>query len=295
MRSMMAERHEITGTIAVTGADGHVGQAVLRHLGRTPARTIALPQFPAALRASLVIPGPLSARPAQAVLESADVVIHLAGALRPLGDNSYEEAILGTAAAVADAVARGRARRVILLSCIGADEDSPNRYLRYKARSEQALTATHRDAVIFRSTYIVGTPENPGQPAEALLGRTGRLVDVPGDGRQAVAPVFVEDVASTLVAAVTRGAYGTYELAGPERMSLDDFVRLLHRDVNVAIRHVPAWMARLLSTVVPALPGPMVDVLLHDNVADPARACGIFGLTLTSLREVWAAAAVPAA
>ncbi|MDR7420681.1 MAG: NAD(P)H-binding protein [Armatimonadota bacterium] len=290
----MTEPQTITGTIAVTGADGHVGRAVLRQLRAARAHTVALPHFPAGLPAALIIPGPLHAAPAQAALESADVVIHLAGALRPVGDNSYEEAILETAEAVAVAVARGRARRVIALSCVGADEESTNRYLRYKAAAERALTATHKDVIVIRSTYIIGRPEDPGQPAVALLARPGRNADVPGDGCQTVAPVFVDDVASALVAAVTRGTYGTYEMAGPDRMSLDDLVRLLHRGADVTIRHVPAWMARLVSTVLPALPGPMVDVLLRDNIGDPTRACSTFDLRLTSLREVWSPIATQA-
>ncbi len=287
----MAQPQAVAPTIAITGADGHVGRALLKRLGAAPFRTIALPHFPAELPASLVVPGPLNARPAQVALETADVVIHLAGGLRPTGDNSYEQAILGTAEAVATAVARGRAQRVVLLSCVGADEESPNRYLQYKALSERTLTATHKDAIVFRSTYIVGRPWDPGLPAAALRGQPGKPADVPGDGQQVVMPIFVEDVASALVAAITRGTYGTYELAGPERMSLDDFVRLLHCS-DVAIRHVPTWMARLLSVVQPAVPGPMVDVLLRDNVGNPSRACEVFGLMLTPLREVWSAAAL---
>ncbi len=283
----------VVGTVAVTRANGHVGRALLQRLRATQAETIALTREPAAIPADHVIVGPLDAAEAQAALRDADYVVHLAGALRPADPNSYHAANLGTAEAVARAVRDGRARRLLFLSHVGAHEESKNLYLRLKAESERVLTGTHKDTVIFRSTHIIGSPADPGARATALLVQPGKEVMVLGDGQQVLTPVYVGDAASALVAALTAGPYGTYELAGPDRMTLDDLVRLLNQRADVPITHYPVWMARLLGMIAPTLPGPLIDVLLQDSVGDPARVVATFGLTLTSLRAIWEAAAAP--
>jgi NAD(P)H dehydrogenase (quinone) len=63
----------------------------------------------------------------------------------------------------------------------------------------------------------------------------------------------------------------TFDLPGPESMTLDDLVRLLNRDQAVPIRHVPAPLARLLPFVVRDLPRALVDVMLGDCVGDPTQ------------------------
>jgi hypothetical protein len=44
------------------------------------------------------------------------------------------------------------------------------------------------------------------------------------------------------------------------------------------------WPAGL---IVPSLPGPLVDVMLHDSVGSSARVVTTLGLALTPLRALW--------
>ena len=215
-------------------------------------------------------------------------MFHLAGTLRPARGDTYESANLETTRAVADAVRDSRVRRVLFLSYPGADESARNPYLRAKAQAERMLRETGKELVVFRCTHIIGPPEAPGPTARSMVAERGKAVPVLGNGRQTVAPLYLGDVVSALVAAATTGAAGTYELAGPQRMSLDELVRLLNREPQARIRHLPTGLARLLGRFAPSLRGPMVDVLLRDSVADPTRAVTEFGLGLTSLRTVWA-------
>jgi NADH dehydrogenase len=276
----------ITGKVAITGASGQVGRALLSRLAVHPVHTVALVRAPVTLRASEVIAGPFDSPQASAALKDADLVVHLAGTLWPVGDNSYEEAILRTSEAVADAAGSGKARRLVILSAVGADEESNNVYLRYRAAAERTLTATRKDAVILRTTYLCGTPAHPGSQASALM-TEGRPADVVGDGRQSVAPVYVGDVAAALESAMTRGQYGTYELAGPDRMCMDEFVRLLNQTQDLPLRHRCGFAARLVAMALHGFPGPMIDLLHRDYVGNPSRAVQTFGLALTSLRSVW--------
>lgn len=281
--------HDIAGTIAVTGAEGQVGRALREHL-HDLIRCAPGGAAPAAVR---VVPRPLEGPLARAVLERADAVVHLAGALRPDPGESLAAANLASTRAVADAVRGDLSKRVLYLSYVGASEASSNAYLRAKAAAERALFDSGARVVVFRCTHIIGPPDSPGPTARALLAGDDRRVTVLGDGRQRIAPVYRDDVVAALSAALTAGAPGVYDLAGPDRMTLDDLVRILNRDPGVLIRHLSPIVARALGLFHPDLNPALVDLMLRDGAADPARAVSTFGLTLTSIRSVWGLPEIP--
>jgi nucleoside-diphosphate-sugar epimerase len=275
----------LRGRVVVTGAAGQVGRRLLERLHGCAAETFAVASRPDGVRAAHVAVAPLDSWRAQGAIEEADFVVHLAGSLRPR-EGTYWDANVATASVVADAVKRGTARRVLFVSSVGASASSRNEYLRTKAEAERLLAAAGRELVVFRATHIIGTPRSPGPTAEAFIARGDRPVLVPGDGTQRVAPVLVDDVASALLAALTRGAPGTYELAGPDTMSLNDLVSMLNGGL-ARVRHVPARVARLAARFLPSLPPAALDVMLDDSVGDPARAQAEFGLVLRALSEEW--------
>jgi nucleoside-diphosphate-sugar epimerase len=275
----------LTGRVVVTGAAGQVGRRLLERLAGSAAETFALARRAEGVRADHVVVASLLTPRALGAIEEADLVVHLAGALRPR-NGSYWDANVGSAAVVAHAVRRGMARRVLFVSCVGASLSSRNEYLRTKAEAERLLAGSGRELVVFRATHIVGTPRAPGPTAQAFLARGDRPVLVPGDGRQLVAPILLDDVVSALLAALTRGSPGTYDLAGPDTMSLNDFVSMLNGGL-ARVRHVPARLARLAARFLPSLPAAAVEVMLEDSVGDPARAVAAFGLDLHPLSEQW--------
>jgi nucleoside-diphosphate-sugar epimerase len=276
-----------TKTVVVTGANGLVGRALLKKLHQTQAYTIALTRSPVELPANRVVTGPLDAPPALAAIGGADCVVHLAGTFFPVGKSSYWTDNVVATGTVANALKDSKARRVLFLSYLGASESSKNQYLRTKAQAEHLLTATGKEAVIFRCTHIVGTPESPGPYALALIAKPGKKAGVLGNGRQIVTPLYLRDAVTALTLAMTGGSAGVYELAGPDRMALDDLVRLLNRNPDVPISHLPNGVAQIFGSILPMLPKPFVDVILQDSVGDSSRAKSMFGLKLTSLSSVW--------
>jgi uncharacterized protein YbjT (DUF2867 family) len=275
-------------TVAITGADGHVGRALLRRLAQSQVETVALVRRPVdRLPASAIVVDELDGPDAQEAMAGADVIVHLAGTLQPTGENSYQKANIGTAAAVAQAVAGSRrTQRIIFLSYLNADPRAGNDYLRTKGIGEQILISSGADVVVFRSAYIIGSPDAPGPQAAGLQAENGKSANVLGSGRQQVTPIYVADVAAFLEAALTRGNPGVYPLAGPDTMSMDELARLVN-PAGCRLRHMPAFLARLLSYVVPSLPRPLVDVLVEDCRGDAARAQSEFGHAPRSLAEVW--------
>jgi uncharacterized protein YbjT (DUF2867 family) len=108
----------------------------------------------------------------------------------------------------------------VALSIVGADGIPDSGYMRAKVAQEKAIKAAKTPYTIVRATqffeYIHGIAD------ASTEGNTVRLSDV------LMQPVAADDVAETLASAVVAPARnGTVELAGPERLRLDELARRL--------------------------------------------------------------------
>lgn len=260
-------------TVAITGASGQVGTQLQERLTGSAIQVVALGR----------------GDDWRAGIAGAEVVVHLAGTLQPQGGDTYESANVATARTVAEAAAAGGVSRIVFLSYVGASAGSSNEYLRAKAAAEDLLLASGVPVTIFRCLHIYGPPSHPGPTADAFLAKRGS-VSVPGSGRQRIQPLYIGDVVSAVEHAATRedAPTGTFDLGGPEEMSIDDFVRALNGG-GVKIRHLPAPLAGIAARLAPSLTPALMDLLLRDNVTatPPAEVGEKFGLTPHRVGEVW--------
>jgi uncharacterized protein YbjT (DUF2867 family) len=83
---------------------------------------------------------------------------------------------------------------------------------------------------------------------------------VSGSGRALYQPIWAEDVADAVMAALSNGAGGDYELAGPEILSYDDIVETALRAAGRRRRllHVPLPIVRASLKALRKLGGPKV-------------------------------------
>jgi NAD(P)H dehydrogenase (quinone) len=262
-----------TGPVAVTGASGQVGTLLRRRLGQLPNEVRPLGRdddFAAAFG-------------------DADAVVHLAGTLQPRKPNTYRAANLDTVLATAAALAHSQAQRVVFLSFLGARLDASNGYLRYKAQAEEALRSCGVPTVIFQCDHIYGPPSEPGPTASAFIAKSGK-VTLLGNGAQKLAPLYRDDVVEAILHAALdpETPTETFELAGPDIVTAEQFARLLNAE-PIRIRKTPVLAARLLGHVVPTLPSELVDVMLADVVPteDVVATARRFGIELHHLTEIW--------
>jgi uncharacterized protein YbjT (DUF2867 family) len=263
----------MAGPIAITGASGQVGALLQERLAESQGRVVPLNRD-----GDWATP-----------IRDAEVVVHLAGTLQPKGKDTYESANVATTEVVAAAARGSSVRRIVFLSYVGAAADSPNAYLRAKAEAEKTLIDSGVPTIIFRCLHIYGPPERPGPTAGAFLAKGRRSVPVPGTGRQRIAPLYVGDVASAVMAATRpETPTGIFELGGPEEMTMDQFVRGLNGG-ETRIRHLPAPLARMLARLSPSLTPALMDLLLFDNVtsSDPNHVADQFGISLHRFDDVW--------
>jgi nucleoside-diphosphate-sugar epimerase len=260
------------GAVLITGATGQVGRATVQALARTGIRPTVLVRRSEHLEGCTVISDWLESDEAEAALQQAAMVVHLAGTLNP-PDHDYVRANILPTQRVAKAVTQGRTRRLIFLSYVGASEESSNRYLSTKAQAERLLRETAVPLTVFRCTHIIGPPSSPGPTAANLRAAGKASVTVLGNGKQRIAPIYLGDVVSAVTAAM---GY--------------DLVYLLNSPAKVSITHVPGLVAPLLRFVGPRLPAALIDVMISDCRSQHPTASAVFGLTLTPLSRVWSGA-----
>ncbi len=285
--------------IAVTGANSSVGLRLLEQAAdagisvnagvRSESALQRLPSHP------LISPRIVSYRdPASldALLQDCDSVVHLAGILIPGRNTSYREANVEAAASVTESARRLALRSLVFISVLGASPDSANPYFRSKGEAEQIVAGASPAAVIIRTPILLG-PGSAG--SAALLASVNRgKASLLGGGNYVLQPLDVDDLCAAMVSACHRPAPGTYELAGPERISYRDLVRRTAETLDRPVRFhaVPIWLARLGAGIGSRLRGggitpAVIDVITADEAVS-ANADVALGIELTPLRETLA-------
>jgi uncharacterized protein YbjT (DUF2867 family) len=281
--------------VVVTGASGGIGRALIPLLtSRGEVRAVIRRRGPGeALRhaGSKVAVCELADTATMAtVMDGAHTVVHLAGGLDLPDDEAYEAANAGTVRDTLEAASAAGVARFVLLSYPGASSDAANPFLRAKGRAEEAVRSSGLDHVILRSTHVYGPGQRWLQEMRAAATRPVAALVV-GPGTQRLAPVFVEDMAGTVVAADDRasGVGGTFGLQGPDIVTADEVVDLLagrhRRKVHlspVAARRGTRLLGRPVSR-------PALEILAGDSVVDAPSAAEEFGIDLTGLRQGLAA------
>jgi uncharacterized protein YbjT (DUF2867 family) len=155
-------------------------------------------------------------------VQGADVVINLVGLLAGKLESVHVEG----ARNVAEAARGAGAKALVHVSAIGADAQSPSLYGRTKAEGEQAVRAAFPGATIIRPSILVGAEDEFVNRFAEMI-QAAPIVPILSAGTK-FQPVFVADVAKAIAdAALAPQTHGgrTYELGGPEVLSMGDLVR----------------------------------------------------------------------
>src|ERR1700734_1708148 len=233
--------------LLLTGATGLVGSTLLRRLLAEGAQVRCLVRDPRGLgtqrvRVQIAL-GDLTDPPSfRNALRGVHTVVHLAASIRDQPRGSIEE-LNGIATwRMVRAAQRQGVERFVFFSVLGASTHHRARFFRAKALAEQAVAEAELRSTVFAPSIVYA----PGDPWLTLLERLALLPVMPvsGRGRAAYQPIWAEDVADCVVAAL-RGSgsvlHERYELAGPETLSHTDIVRTVLASLGRRrpIVHVP--------------------------------------------------------
>ncbi|PZS15096.1 MAG: hypothetical protein DLM64_00415 [Solirubrobacterales bacterium] len=253
--------------LLLTGATGLIGVPLLRRLTSSGMPVRCLVRDPRRLGTERVrvqialgdLSDHLSFRHA---LRGVDTVVHLASVIRDQPGGSIEE-LAGVATwRLVRAAERAGVERFVFFSALQASTRSQARLMRAKAVAERAVVESPLAHTIFAPSIVYA----PGDPYMKLLRRMSLLpvMPIPGSGRAPFQPIWAEDVADCVVAALPGGVHAAqaegerYELAGPETLTHQDIVEIALRSFGRRrpVVRVPVAIVRRSLELVELLAGP---------------------------------------
>lgn len=273
--------------IVVTGASGYVGSHITRRLAEAgfPVRAmvynIARAQQEARLQGLEIewVKGDVTQpETLKEVFTGATTVIHTVAIAIEKGQLTYEDInYLGTVNVV-DAAAAAGARRFINISQLGADPSLPYRFLASKGKAQEFVRESDLDWTAFRPSTIWGPQDEFANSFARLIPLTPLIFPIIGDENTRFQPVWVEDVASSVVKSLddaeTIGQ--EYELGGPEILTLEEIERRTMKALgaNRLMIRFPMPLLRMIVTLMEAiLPSPpvtrsLLELLAVSNVTE---------------------------
>jgi uncharacterized protein YbjT (DUF2867 family) len=288
--------------IAITGATGFVGDAVVRrllrrgHEVRAMVRRLDRAGRLGDLGAVECLAGTLDdQRAVQALVAGADAVVHLVGIIAEKGAQTFQRVHVEGTERLAEAARAAGVPRFVHMSALGARADArASRYHRTKAAGEVVVRRAGPAHVILRPALIAGAGNVPLAMMVRLI-RLAPAVPVVGDGRYLLQPIWIDDVAEAFAVAVERADLaGTFEIAGPEPLSWDQMLDALEAALSVhRVRlHVPLPLVRLgafagqLAPDLAPITAEQLQMLLEGNVTSANAIVTTFGITPRRFAEV---------
>ena len=219
-------------TVVVLGGSGFVGRALVAHLLAQGERVRVISRSPdvrarVPTGAELLAGDVFETQFLHKAFDDANAVINLVGILNERGDDGsgFHKVYVELAQTVIAAMQASGVRRLLQMSALHAG-DGESHYLKARGEAEALIRASMLDWTLFRPSVIAG-------PGDGLFCRFAQLLrfapGLPiGRAEARFQPVWVGDVVEAFVRAIEdRTTIGrSYDLVGPEAMTLAEIVRL---------------------------------------------------------------------
>lgn len=301
----------MVNTVAVIGGSGFVGRAVIEKLAQAGKQIIVLcrnsdrAKFLKPIgrigQITIVAGDALDDVALSRVMAPADAVVNLVGILAESGAQRFDRLQGELPGRIGALAAQYDHRVVVHISAIGADAGSASRYAQTKAAGEAGLKIAFPNAVVLRPSIIFG-PRDSFFNRFATMAQIAPALPLPGGGHMRMQPVYVEDVASAVIAGL--GLAGKklkkspkgciYELGGPEICS---FRQLMELTLKYSQRRrllipVPFSALKIGAAIAGLLPNPPLTIdqlrlLRLDNIVGKgALTLDDLGITATAIDAV---------
>ena len=288
-------------TILVTGGTGFVGGHVVHELRAQERPVRLLVRAPrsgaraAGLGAELVQGDMTDADSLRRAVEGCRAVVHLVAIRRGRPQDFERLMVQGTRDLLAAAKEAG-VERFVHMSAAGTSEQTAQvvPYFRAKWESEQAVAASGLAYTIFRPSFVFGG-DGGALPMFMRHVRYSPVTPVIGAGLQKVQPVWVDDLARHLAAAIDRpeAANRIFELGGPDVVTWNELYARIAKVLGKrrGRLNIPSGLLRAGAGLTERLPGAPITrdelamIEAGDNVASDTAAVDTFALPLVPLDE----------
>jgi uncharacterized protein YbjT (DUF2867 family) len=267
--------------IFVTGASGYIGSHIARKLVTDGKKVRALIRDPErakqegrlqGLEIDWIAGDVTKPETIQKALQGAQAVIHTVAIAIEKGNRTYEEINFQGTVNVVEAAIAARVSRFINISQLGADPKLPFRFLASKGKAQEFVAGSNLDWTAFRPSVVWGPEDEFANTFARLVPLTPLIFPIVGNEESNFQPVWVEDVATSLIKALdspeTIGK--EYEIGGPEVLTLEEIERRTLAAIGTRRKmiHMPMGIIRLFVTLMEALlPAPPVTRSLLELLA----------------------------
>ena len=269
-------RQSVSGIVAtVFGASGFLGRYAVNHLGRIGSQVVCPYRGDGMnvrhLRMSgdigQIVQVPFTMYDEDSIVKSvnrSNVAINFIGSRYQTANYSYKDANVRIPHRIARIASENGVERFIHVSCFGASEHASSDYFRAKWEGEQAVKQFYPNATILRPTTVFGA-EDKFLNWIATIGEKFAALPTVNDGKQRIAPIFVQDVARAVLSCVMyEDSIGkTFEIAGPDVYTFNNIVKLVNHSAfsDIRVLSMPDFVAKLYGRMLEGVNVPVLNRL----------------------------------
>lgn len=285
--------------VLFTGATGFVGSHILRRLLAEGHQVVTLVRGRAAgftnvrsaIEQGLFIPmggDVVSGTGLDQAIRGCDAVIHLVGIIMEVGDATFERVHYEGTRNVVNAAKRAGVKRFVQMSALGARANGVSGYQTTKWRAEEEVRQSGMEYVILRPSLIFGPGDGFVTQMIDVMKSAPLFRPVVGSGRYPFRPVYIDDVVTCFVSALTNPAATnqTVELVGGEELTLNEILARIAECVGVRkpALHIPFGVMYAAASVLervlqkPPVTTEQLRMLSEGSTCDPSVMQRIFGI-----------------
>ena len=279
--------------IAVLGASGVIGRALVAELARTH-DVVAVARRPGkAIEGVQWLSADLSdGGDAARALAGTEVAVHL---VHSLGSADFENLDLTIARNVARAAEHAGLSQIVYLGGLGDESLTLSKHLRSRLETAKALAQEKVPVTTLRAGMVVGAGSAAFETIVALVNRLPamicpRWVSVPTQ------PIALEDMVSYLSGVIgLEATYAeTYDVGGPEVMTYRSMIDRIARirgkhplivEVPVLTPRLSSWWLHLVTPVKASVARPLIDGLRNPTVVRDDRIRSLVPIPLASFDD----------
>ncbi len=207
-----------------------------------------------------------------------EAVIHTVAIAIEKSDRKYEQINYQGTVNLVDAARKAGVSRFLNMSQLGAASHLPYRFLASKGKAQDYVAASGLDWTAFRPCVIWGPEDEFANTFAKLIPLSPLIYPIVGDENTKFQPVWVEDVVTCFIKALSdRETIGKeYELGGPEILTLEEIERRTLKAVGARrqMLHFPMPLLRIIVVLLEMLlPNPpitrsLLELLEVSNVTE---------------------------
>jgi NADH dehydrogenase len=273
-------------TITIFGGGGFIGKYLVKELAKTGAKVKIASRRPE-LAQNVKMCGAVGQiagikcdakdkNQVRDVIRGSSYVVNLIGILAPSRKQNFDDAHVTAARNIAESANEEGVIKLVHISALGIDESSKtSKYALTKLKGEQETLKANKASIILRPSVVFG-PEDNFINLFNTISKFSPILPAIGGGESLFQPVYVNDLAKAIVAALTskESENGSIlEIGGAKTIKMLDIYKLIntYNNRHNIIINVPFSVAKLPATLLELLPcSPLtrdqVELLKYDNV-----------------------------